>query len=152
MIFGASYDSGAIVPDGTPPPEVANPVTDYHPGGRPGGRAPHAWLERDGTRLSTIDLLGDGFVLLAGEDGAIWRDAAVAAAGAAGVPLKAFVVGPRGDLEDPDKDWATLYGVSAGGAVLIRPDGHVGWRGNDAVADPRRALATVLARVLSRVS
>jgi 2-polyprenyl-6-methoxyphenol hydroxylase-like FAD-dependent oxidoreductase len=152
MIFGASYDSGAIVADGTPPPAVANPVTDYHPGGRPGGRAPHAWLERDGVRLSTIDLLGDGFVLLAGEDGVTWRDAAVAAAGAAGVPLKAFVVGPGGDLENPDKDWTTLYGLAAGGAVLIRPDGHVGWRCPDAVADPRRTLATVLARILAKAA
>ena len=149
MIFGASYDSGAIVPDGTPPPAVANPVTDYHPGGRPGARAPHAWLERDGTRLSTIDLLGDGFVLLAGADGAAWREAAVAAAGAASVPLKAFVVGPGADLENPDKDWTTLYGVSATGAVLIRPDGHIGWRCRDAGLDPRRELATALARVLA---
>src|SRR6266481_5677592 len=59
MIFGASYVSGAVVPDGTPPVPVANPVTDYAPSARPGGRAPHAWLERDGEQASTIDLLGD---------------------------------------------------------------------------------------------
>jgi hypothetical protein len=31
MIFGASYSSSAVVPDGTPPVAVANPVTDYVP-------------------------------------------------------------------------------------------------------------------------
>ncbi len=34
--------------------------------GRPGSRAPHVFLERDGTRLSTLDLFGRNFVLLAG--------------------------------------------------------------------------------------
>jgi hypothetical protein len=152
MIFGASYDSSAIVPDGTPPPTVANPVTDYHPGGRPGGRAPHAWLERAGARLSTIDLFGDGFVLLAGADGAAWRDAAVTAARTARVPLTAFTVGASGDLHDPEKQWAELYGVSAGGAVLVRPDGHVAWRCGESIPGPRRALASVFGRLLATAS
>ena len=30
--------------------------------GRPGSRAPHVWLERDGRRVSTIDLAGQSFV------------------------------------------------------------------------------------------
>ena len=42
----------------------------------PGRRAPHAWLERDGARLSTIDLFGPRFVLLAGRRGDAWRAAA----------------------------------------------------------------------------
>ena len=40
MIFGASYTSMAVVPDGTAAPAVANPVTDYVASARPGGRAP----------------------------------------------------------------------------------------------------------------
>jgi 2-polyprenyl-6-methoxyphenol hydroxylase-like FAD-dependent oxidoreductase len=70
MIFGAQYESGAIVADGTPPTKVANPVTDYVPTARPGSRAPHVWIERDGARVSTLDVLGGGrFTLLAGPDG-----------------------------------------------------------------------------------
>ena len=42
---------------------------DYVPSARPGGRAPHVWLERGGERLSTIDLVGDGFVLLDDQGG-----------------------------------------------------------------------------------
>ena len=148
MIFGASYTSSAIVPDGTPPVVVANPVTDYVPTARPGARAPHVWLERDGSRLSTLDLFGHGFVLLTGA-GAAWREAAEGVAMDLGVPLAAFAVGLGGDLGDPDKRWAAAYGVGSDGAVLVRPDGHVGWRSSAGPSQPRaqvaRALRTLVA-------
>ena len=66
LIFGASYQSSAVIPDGSPPPVIADPVTQYVPSARPGSRAPHVWLERHGERVSTIDLFGTRFVLLAG--------------------------------------------------------------------------------------
>src|SRR5262249_17496803 len=46
MIFGAAYSSRAVVADGTPRAEVADPVTQYAPSARPGGRAPHVELAR----------------------------------------------------------------------------------------------------------
>jgi 2-polyprenyl-6-methoxyphenol hydroxylase-like FAD-dependent oxidoreductase len=148
MIFGAHYQSPAVVPDGTALPEVANPITDYVPVARPGSRAPHVWLERDGARLSTIDLFGRGFVLLTGPAGKAWRDAGRAVADALGVPLEAFTVGD--DLHDAEDPWTGAYGVGADGAVLVRPDAHVGWRGRAAAADPARELERVLASVLGR--
>ena len=72
---------------------LSNPVTDYVPTGRPGARAPHVWLERDGVRLSTLDLFGDRFVLLAGAGGTSWRDAASPGARELAVPIAAFTVG-----------------------------------------------------------
>jgi len=69
LIFGASYTSAAVIPDGTALPVVEDVVTQYAPTARPGSRAPHVWLERDGERVSTIDLLGGRFVLLAGAAG-----------------------------------------------------------------------------------
>ncbi len=149
MIFGASYESDGVIPDGTPPPPVANPVTDYIPGGRPGARAPHAWIERSRERLSTLDLFGERFVLLAGPSGSPWRDAAATVAGSLTVPLAAFTVGGDGDLSDPAKEWTTLYGIGPEGAVLVRPDGHVGWRCGEAAADPRRDIAAALRRLLA---
>jgi len=150
MIFGAAYESPAIIPDGTPAPVVENPVTDYVPTGRPGGRAPHVWLERAGTRRSTIDLFGDRFVLLAGVEAPAWRDAATAAARALGAPLEAFTIGAGADLEDAEKRWADVYGVRPDGAVLVRPDGHVAWRCPDSPPEPGRELERALARILSR--
>jgi 2-polyprenyl-6-methoxyphenol hydroxylase-like FAD-dependent oxidoreductase len=149
MIFGASYESSVIIPDGTALPVVANPVTDYVATGRPGARAPHVWLERAGSQISTVDLFGDGFVLLAGAAGAAWKDAALTTAGERGAPARAFTIGAGGDLGDPDKRWASVYGVDEDGAVMVRPDGHVGWRSRGAVTDPRREIATVLRRLLA---
>lgn len=128
LVFGASYDSAVIVPDGTPPVQVANPVTDYMPNARPGSRAPHVWLERDGVRISTLDLFGCEFVVLAGAKGQTWCDAAKETAESLGVPLQSSRIGSNGDLNDPGMAWTETYGINEDAAVLVRPDGYVAWR------------------------
>jgi hypothetical protein len=137
MIFGATYKSAAVIPDGTPRPEVANPVTDYLPSAWPGARAPHAWVQTDGGRLSTVDLVGNGFVLLAGAKGSAWADAAKP------LQVKPMVLGD-------DEPWRDLYGIEADGAVLVRPDGHVGWRSATLVGDPGAALGGAIRAILGR--
>jgi hypothetical protein len=76
LALGVSYHSRAVVPDGTPAPQVANAVTDYIPTARPGSRAPHVWLQRDGERISTIDLFDAAFTLMTGTSGRGWCEAA----------------------------------------------------------------------------
>jgi 2-polyprenyl-6-methoxyphenol hydroxylase-like FAD-dependent oxidoreductase len=118
--------------------------------GRPGSRAPHLWLERGGQRMSTIDLFGRSFVLLAGPEGAAWREGArTAARGFAGVDLDAHVVGDA-SLGDPDGAFTAAYGLTGAGATLVRPDGFVAWRSKDAAADPAGTLAAILKRLLMR--
>jgi hypothetical protein len=104
------------------------------------------WLDRDGERISTIDLFWDSFVLLAAPGGAAWVDAAQRAAKAAGVPLRAYTVGTGGDLTSTDWDWAQTYGVTGTGAVLVRPDAFVAWRSPALVEDPDAVLSEVVAR------
>jgi 2-polyprenyl-6-methoxyphenol hydroxylase-like FAD-dependent oxidoreductase len=111
------------------------------PSGRPGMRAPHAWIDRDGARISTLDLFCSGFTLLAGTDGADWCSAAGAAADRLGVPLDAYRAGA-----DVDGGVADLYGIGTEGAVLVRPDGFVSWRARNADGDVGAALARALAR------
>jgi 2-polyprenyl-6-methoxyphenol hydroxylase-like FAD-dependent oxidoreductase len=129
LIFGASYTSAAVIPDGTPPPAVANPVTDYVPSARPGSRAPHAWLARAGARASTLDLVGRRFVLFTGARGDGWRAVARGIAERSRLPLDVVTVDAAADV---DGACATVYGIEDDGAVLVRPDGHVGWRGRSA--------------------
>jgi 2-polyprenyl-6-methoxyphenol hydroxylase-like FAD-dependent oxidoreductase len=95
-------------------------------GGRPGSRAPHVWLERDGKQLSTLDLFGQGWILLAASDD--WT-------APAGV-----------ELEVVPADVAEAYGLGSSGASLVRPDGVVAWRSRE----PGEDLEPVLARLLSR--
>jgi hypothetical protein len=152
MVFGGRYESAAVVPDGTPPPVVANPVTDYVPVARPGHRAPLVWLERDGKTVSTLDLFDGGFTLLAGPAGGAWRDAASAVARRSGVPLSAHTVGGNGDLGDPGSAWCATYDIEADGAILVRPDGYVAFRSRAAGADVPYRLDTALRTVLARVS
>jgi 2-polyprenyl-6-methoxyphenol hydroxylase-like FAD-dependent oxidoreductase len=148
LIFGQSYQSAAVVPDGTPPLPVEDPVTQYRASARPGSRAPHVWLERGGERLSTIDLFGGGFVLLTGAEGGAWIDAATKVISETGPRLTALMVGGGGEFGDPDGMWPTLYGLEPDGAVLVRPDGYVGWRSPGGVDNPAHALSQVLDSIL----
>jgi putative polyketide hydroxylase len=150
LIFGACYQSAAVVPDGTPRVVVDDPVTEYLPSARPGSRAPHVWLQRGNTQISTIDLFGPHFVLLAGSDGHAWRRAAQAI-GPSWPPLVVFTVGNDGDLADPDGNWHQAYGGDPDGAVLVRPDGHVAWRSRSAAPNPLQVLRTARDRVFGRM-
>ena len=92
------------------------------PSTRPGARAPHAWLEAG---RSTIDLFGDGFVLL--RLGARPPDVGplLEAARRRAVPMRVEVIA--------DPAIAKLYEQPL---VLVRPDYHVAWRGAALPADP----------------
>lgn len=147
-VLGISYDSTSIVPDGTDPPAVANQVVDYIPTARPGSRAPHMWLWRDGQQISTLDLFDTSFVLLTGRAGDPWRRAGEELAERLRVPVHCTTVGPSGPLIDTAGAWPGLYGIGPDGAVVVRPDGHVAWRSQTVDADPGARLAAAFRRIL----
>jgi 2-polyprenyl-6-methoxyphenol hydroxylase-like FAD-dependent oxidoreductase len=151
--LGVLYRSPAILNEGDDPAVHADPRGTF---GRPGSRAPHVWLGRDGERLSTIDLFDGSFVLLAGARGDAWRRAAKAAAkGLAGLKLSAHRVdGPNGrsGLVDLEGRFAEAFGITPSGAVLVRPDGYVAWRAKGGALDRSGALRRALKAVLARPS
>jgi hypothetical protein len=119
LLYGYEH-SPVCVPDGTPAP---NPEPDrFVASTRPGARAPHAWLA-DGR--SALDLFGDGFTLLRFGTPPTDVDALIDAAKARGVPLRAVTIA--------EPEIAALYESKL---VLVRPDGHVAWRGDECPADP----------------
>jgi putative polyketide hydroxylase len=143
--LGYRYRSAAVVGSDEGPDHADPRVTDA----APGWRAPHVWLEGRGERRSTIDLTGRAFVLLTGAHGEAWAKAAVAVGGARpGVALDVQSIGEEGGLVDPGGDFAARYGIEADGAVLVRPDGFVGWRSPSAQPDPVDALGGVLGEIL----
>jgi 2-polyprenyl-6-methoxyphenol hydroxylase-like FAD-dependent oxidoreductase len=124
--IGHRYDDSPIcIADGSPP--TPDDYSVYVPTSRPGSRAPHAWLA-DGR--STLDLFGRGFTLLAfnADDD---TSALEAACVRKGVPLAVERIA--------DAHIAALYERRL---VLVRPDGHVAWRG-DRLRDADRIVDTV---------
>ena len=144
------YRSTAVVPD---PDFVDDGRPDIDPResrGLPGTRATHVELERDGERISSIDLYMGNFVVIAGPDGVAWCDASAAAAAALGLPIDCHRIGQ--DVLD-NGDFCERYGITEGGVVLVRPDGYVAWRSRQpAAGDAEQVLTDVLDRVLSRFS
>lgn len=118
--LGVRYDRGFLV-DGEISDGVVN-IEFYTPIVCVGGRLPHAWVQFDGSRVSTLDLPARDTltVLTEAQHESSWRDAQLAV----GHPLTVIGVelaaggGPLGSL-------------AAGWALLLRPDAHIA-----AVLDP----------------
>jgi 2,4-dichlorophenol 6-monooxygenase len=151
--YGYTYDSAAVVDDGSPPPAPVDPVRVYEPSTRPGSPLPHAWLDtEEGKRISTLELVRPGrFLLVAGEGGEGWCGAAARLVARAGIPLDVARIGHLdGDFLDPRCRWARLRQITTGGAILVRPDRFVAWRSLGSSADPDADLAKAFADVLGR--
>jgi 2-polyprenyl-6-methoxyphenol hydroxylase-like FAD-dependent oxidoreductase len=147
MEIGYRYNSDAVIVESN----GGHPLHE-HPresSGRPGSRAPHVFLDRLGARISTLDLFGKNFVLLAGADGGRWCAAAPGSAERMGLRLDAYQVGGA-ELADPADRFPGAYGISASGAVVVRPDGFVAWRAPDAAGASEEAVRQVLRSLLCR--
>jgi hypothetical protein len=127
MHLGYRYEGSPVcVSDRTPP--TADDTRNYIPTTRPGSRAPHVWLA-DGR--STLDLFGRSLVML--RLGARPPDVA---------PLVQATRDRRVPLEVVSIDEPAVMSAYERRLVLVRPDGHVAWRGDD-LADPRMIIDTV---------
>ncbi len=146
LFLGYRYPTGAVVSE---PDDNGSLLEDPSaPTGRPGSRAPHVPLVRDGLPLSTIDLFGSSFVLLTGSSGQPWRHAAEEVAHRLGIQLAVHQIGANG-LADTTGTWASRYGVTDSSAVLVRPDRFIAWRSTEP-NNHLKALETALRHVLDR--
>lgn len=150
--FGYTYESSAIVDDGTPPIVPIDKVRIYEPSTKPGHPMPHAWVERQGVRSALNTLVHGGkFVLIAGEKGQPWVDAANKVAGELGIDLVAVRVGIlEGDYVDARCAWTKERESGPDGVVLVRPDRYVAFRSAGAVDDPEREISRALRQILHR--
>jgi 2-polyprenyl-6-methoxyphenol hydroxylase-like FAD-dependent oxidoreductase len=113
--LGYRYENSPICwPDGTAAPP--DDPRAYVPTARPGHRAPHAFLA-DGR--STLDLFGRGFALLGFGAAAAEAAPLLEAARQHHLPLTFTAIA--------EPHIAALYEHRF---VLVRPDGHVAWRGD----------------------
>ncbi|HEV2546038.1 MAG TPA: FAD-dependent monooxygenase [Stellaceae bacterium] len=138
--LGYLYDSPAILSEA----DGAQLHDDPHRTcGRPGSRAPHLWLEQEGRRISTLDLFGRSPVLITGPGGGAWCEAA---RNHRNLDVACYRIGV--DVDDLSTRFGQAYGLSAGGASLVRPDGFVAWRAPLMASDPERALKHALSSFL----
>ena len=104
-----------MVADGSPPDPIQ--ISTYNSTARPGSRAPHAWL-KDGR--SMLDLFRFNYTLLH-----IFKEVSgLDRIGGGEVPVTSVFV------DDP-----TIHKLYGADLVLVRPDGHVAWRGNKLPSD-----------------
>ena len=91
------------------------------------------------------------FLLIAGEDGQAWCEAARQLAAEAGLPLDAVRIGHlHGDYHDPRCSWQRHRQIASDGAVLVRPDRFIAWRHPAGSGEPRAVLAAALSQILAR--
>jgi len=127
--MGYRYDDSPIcVPDGTPTPEGDEKTGVYVQTARPGARAPHVWLKEG---VSILDIFGRGFVLLRFAP-QLNVSRLADAARARQVPLQVVDLG--------SEEAYKAYGARL---VLVRPDGHVAWRGDTVPEDAQNLVDIV---------
>ncbi|WP_397473902.1 FAD-dependent monooxygenase [Pusillimonas sp.] len=148
MEIGYLYRSSAIAPIKDDHDRVYEDPREAT--GRPGSRAPHLLLERDGKESSVLDLVAKRHALVAGPEGQKWASTTEDAAARLKLPLDVHILDGQGAVTDRQAAFASRYGVSASGAVLIRPDGFIAWKAEaDGGADAEHVLA-MLSKALGK--
>lgn len=144
VTVGYQYCSEAIIDNSVTP----HRMDSIELNGRPGTRAPHLWGTYEGKEVSILDLFGNSFVLLTRVENSSWAEAAHTVSAKLGINIKGYRVGLSGDFIAPEDIFSKLYGIENGGAVLIRPDGFIGWCSEKAVVNPDIVLDEVMGILL----
>ncbi len=90
------------------------------------GRVAHAWLDHNGARVSTIDLVSDGLTLFTAADHPEWPSTVDRTGWTAALKVVVLSV-----------ETAAVLDLPPTGALLVRPDGHEIARWPDTNAPPR---------------
>ena len=117
--LGYRYQDSPLIANEPGGPE--DPLRKYQPTTWPGARLPHVWLEG---HTAIQDRIGRGYTLL--------RLGGSKAAFGMNAPFEV--------LDIPDAVARDLYGYDL---ILLRPDLHIAWRGNQMPADPQRLAALI---------
>ncbi|AMB60249.1 2-polyprenyl-6-methoxyphenol hydroxylase [Microterricola viridarii] len=136
LVLGYQYPGSPIVVDDGSEQIPEHPI-HYTPSTRPGSLLPHVWIGEE----SLYDAIGQWFTLLVDSAEprlAEFEQAVEAVRGQTGVPVTLL---PLDFSAHPEIPWQAA-------AILVRPDQHVAWRGNEpaAVAD---AVAVAVGRALA---
>lgn len=135
LLIGYRYRSAAVVNGAGAVSDGIELVRELR--GQPGTRVPHAWVSPE---VSTLDLVGHGFTLLAADER--WRAAVASASAALGISITMHQVG--------DDKWLAATELRPDGALLVRPDDFIGWRVDEFPVDAERQLQQAVSAILCR--
>ncbi|KAH7085789.1 FAD binding domain-containing protein [Paraphoma chrysanthemicola] len=151
--LGQRYqNSSGVVTDGTPFPELLrDPILYYQPTTHPGGYLPHAFVEYEHRKISTLDIIPHGkFGLLVGVGGSPWIAAAAKISQELGIDFHAYAIGYRCTYDDVLGQWSAVREIKDRGALLVRPDRHIAWRSLEGAVDGVMALRSAFLRILDQ--
>ena len=117
----------------------------------PGSIARHVVVDVPGhaDNIPLADFFGHTFVLLTGPEGQEWASAATG--------LRSETLFPEIRVYSVCSDlFCTKYGITSSGAVLVRPDGFVAWRGRHSAMPGQYAMSvpdssTTLQKVMRKI-
>lgn len=147
--MGFGYVSSAVVAE---PGGTRGGVGEPGTVATSGRRAPHVWLNDNNRRISSLDLFGQGFVLLVGPQGEGWTEAAAKVGLAWSMTIDTVVLNERALGSNALERWTSELGLDPRGAVLVRPDGHVAWRSSGQRAGLVSTMTAVVAAMLGRAA
>lgn len=152
LLIGYQYRSAAVISGNgaSADSDVVHLVDELR--GQAGTRIPHAWVDRAGQRISTLDLVGPGFTLFTAAAGAPWKSAASKVSDALGVTIDVHSIGTDTEIRDVDGRWAELTNLAPDSALLVRPDDFVGWRIDELPQSPEDHLRRVMCQILGRTA
>ncbi|WP_165347197.1 FAD-dependent oxidoreductase [Gottfriedia acidiceleris] len=138
------YKSLAIIQDEKQDLSVDSLILD----GRPGTRAPHLWLDPESNQKSILDIFGRQFVLLTSEQGNPWRIGARQVSETLGTSIDSYMIDSKNVSKDTLETFLKLYGITELGAVLVRPDGFIGWSSAGMQENTEQILENVIRQIL----
>jgi 2-polyprenyl-6-methoxyphenol hydroxylase-like FAD-dependent oxidoreductase len=142
MEFGQIYLSEGIIGADKSLPRAKKP-DEWN--GQPGTHMPHFWVLKNGEKIPTLDLLGQGAWTLISESDK-WSEAVCTVNESSSIPLELIHFGNSVQLVHGD-DFQKHFSVSQSGAALVRPDGYIAWRVEALPSNAAEALKGVMSKV-----
>ena len=147
--LGYRYRSAAVIAD-EQDDRAARTRTRANPGRGPApARRTYGSSTRAARRFPRSISSAAASCLLTGAEGELWHKGVEQAARELGVPLDVHHVGGE-HITDPGGGFASAYNLTAGGCVLVRPDGFVGWRAASQSGDAAAAITGALSALVGR--
>lgn len=140
--LGIIYTSSIIEGAESCPPTI--PSDQYMPNTYPGARLPHFELVQNNKIISSLDLVSESFIFLCAASDL----EAASLIDFKGLQNKLIIIGDTSDIAEAQPGtFQKLLGLECLGALWVRPDGHIAWRGSVKDATGMSTLGNLIGKM-----